>query len=191
MRESKAELTDRLRREGRWEAFKKRREELRANGTPAKQAWYQAAAEFPPPVAQPAATAVPAVDLRALKGKPAVSIVQAAAWAFEQLDCDWVKPADAPSPGAWGRLEWARSSMMARSEFYRTFVAKLVLPPQEEAREAAETAETHMRQLRQRLFGDPEPKEEMDPAEEAAFRERLFGPFRTEGQSAGDGPAAS
>src|SRR3989304_6065914 len=48
MRESKAELTDRLRGEGRFEAFKKRREELKAKGTPAKQAWYEAAAEFPP-----------------------------------------------------------------------------------------------------------------------------------------------
>ncbi len=48
MRESKAELTDRLRREGRWDAFKKRREELKAGGVPAREAWYQAAAEFPP-----------------------------------------------------------------------------------------------------------------------------------------------
>jgi hypothetical protein len=31
-RESKAELTDRLRREGRWEAFKERREQLKAAG---------------------------------------------------------------------------------------------------------------------------------------------------------------
>lgn len=136
MRESKAELTDRLRREGRWEAFKKRREELKAAGTPAKQSWYEAAVEFPPPDAQPVVKATPEVDLQALQGKPAVSVVQAAAWAFEHLDADWIKPADAPSPGAWSLREWARSSMTARSEFYRTFVAKIVLPPQEEARQA-------------------------------------------------------
>jgi hypothetical protein len=36
MRESKAELTDRLRREGRWDEFKKRREELKAQQTVAR-----------------------------------------------------------------------------------------------------------------------------------------------------------
>jgi len=47
-RESKAELTDRLRREGRFEEFKQRREDLKAEGIRAKYAWYQAAVEFPP-----------------------------------------------------------------------------------------------------------------------------------------------
>jgi hypothetical protein len=135
VRESKAELTDRLRREGRFEAFKKRREELKASGVPAPEAWYLAATEFPPPVTQPAAKAS-AADLRALKGKPAVSVVQAAAWAFEHLDADWVTPADAPSAGAWSMREWAKSNMAARTEFYRTFVARIVQPPQEEARQA-------------------------------------------------------
>ncbi len=140
MRESKAELTDRLRREGRWDAFKQRREELKAGGTPAKQAWYEAAAEFPPPV-QSATGEARTVDLEALKGKPAVSVVQVATWAFEQLDCDWILPADAPSPGAWSLREWARSSMAARTEFYRLFVAKVLLPPQEDARQAEKERE--------------------------------------------------
>ena len=47
-RESKCELTDRLRREGRFDEFKKRREELKAAGNEAKDAWFIAAAEFPP-----------------------------------------------------------------------------------------------------------------------------------------------
>ena len=138
MRESKAEVTDRLRREGRWDAFKKRREEVKAGGMAASDAWDVAAAEFAPSDGKPPGEAAPKVDLQALKGKPPVSIVQAAAWAFEQLDCDWTTPADAPSPGAWGMLEWARSSMAARTEFYRTFAAKIVLLPQEEARRADE-----------------------------------------------------
>ena len=138
MRESKAELTDRLRREGCWEAFKKRREELKAGGMAASDAWDVASAEFPSLDTKPVGGAVPTVDLQALKGKPPASIVQAAAWAFEQLDCDWITPADAPSAGAWSLLEWARSSMAARTEFYRMFAARIVLPPQEEARQAAE-----------------------------------------------------
>ena len=64
-RESKAELTDRLRREGRFEAFKKHREELKAQGVPAKEAWWQAATEFPAATEPPAASKVPAVDLSA------------------------------------------------------------------------------------------------------------------------------
>jgi hypothetical protein len=177
MRESKAELTDRLRREGRFEAFKKRREELKAGGTAASDAWDVAAAEFPSLDAKPDPGTVPKADPQALKGKPPVSIVQAAAWAFEQLDCDWITPADAPSPGAWSLREWARSSMSARSEFYRTFVAKLVMPPQEEARQAQEAAEAHHRELEKRLSGDPQPPDPpMSKAEEDARMERLFGP---------------
>ena len=138
MRESKAELTDRLRREGRWEAFKKRREELRVGGTPAKQAWFEAATEFPAVVDRSATPAAPVVDLQVLKGKPPISVVRAALWAFENLDADWITPAEAPTAGAWSLRQWARSGIAARGEFYRTFVAKLVLPSQEKARKAEE-----------------------------------------------------
>ena len=98
MRESKSELTDRLRREGRWDDFKKLREELKAGGMSASDAWNRAAQEFPPP---PAENPVPRSDIRALKGKKPISIMQAAKWVFENLDADWVTPADAPSAGAW------------------------------------------------------------------------------------------
>ena len=42
MRESKSQLMNRLRREGRWGAFKARREELNVGGMPAKDAWVEA-----------------------------------------------------------------------------------------------------------------------------------------------------
>ena len=175
MRESKAELTDRLRRAGRWESFKKRREELKAGGMAASEAWDAAATEFPPPVAQHAASEAPAVDLRALKGKPTVSVVQAATWAFEHLDADWVSPADAPSAGAWSMREWARSSMAARSEFYRTFVAKLVMPPQEEARRTQEEAAARDRRLFREIFGDPKPVSKAEPSTTAVIDRLLVG----------------
>jgi len=172
LRESKAELTDRLRRDGRFEAFKKRREELKANGTPAKQAWYQAATEFPPPapVAPVERGNAPKADLRPLQCKPAIPVVQAAAWASEHLDDDWITPADAPSAGAWSMREWARSNMSARSEFYKTFVAKLVMPPQEAARREKEENDAQHREFMQRVFGhldSPKPVEpQMAEAEE-------------------------
>jgi hypothetical protein len=139
-RESKNELMDRLRREGRWEAFVKRREELKAEGVPAKEAWWQAATEFPPPNGNGSSGSngsAPKPDLSALKGKPAVTIAEAVAWASENLDCDSITPADAPSAGAWSMLQWARSSMAARGEFYRNFVVKFLAAPQE-AKRAAE-----------------------------------------------------
>jgi len=173
MRESKAELTDRLRREGKFDAFKKRREDLKAGGMAAGDAWDVAAEEFPSLDAKPDPGTLPKADRRALKGKLPVSIAQAAARAFEQLDCDWIKPADAPSPGAWGMLEWARSSMTARSEFYRTFVAKLMMPPQEETRKKKETAEAHDRELYKRLFGNLKPDPEADRAAQEALDRTL------------------
>lgn len=153
-KESKAELTDRLRREGRWKPFTQRREELKAQGVPAKEAWWQAAAEFPAPTAPPTASKSPTIDLSALKGKRSVPVAVAAAWAYENLDADWITPADAPSLGAWSMREWARSSPSTRSEFYKTFVAKIVLPPQEQERTKKEKKKDHDRELRQRLFGE-------------------------------------
>ena len=169
---------DRLRREGRFEAFKKRREELRAGGTPAKQAWYEAAVEFPPPVAQPAAKAVHSVDLQALKGKPAVTVAKAAAWAFEHLDADWIKPADAPSAGAWGMREWARSNIAARSEFYRTFVAKIVLPLQEEARQAEEERQKR-RNMKTRVQEDIDRLLGVCPSNDLAPHQRVLSCSKT------------
>jgi len=136
MRESKAELTDRLRREGRWDAFKQRREELKANGTPPKQAWFEAAAEFPPltdstrPQAQN--HTLTKTDFRAIQRKPRIKIGQAIRWAFDHLEGDWVRPRDAPSIGAWSLREWARSSPAARMEFYRLFAAKMSAIPRED-----------------------------------------------------------
>lgn len=144
-RESKAELMDRLRREGRFEAFTNRREGLRAAGTLAKQAWYEAAVEFPPPTVVADAPKPSPVDLEALKGKPTVPIDKAAAWVFDCLDADWITPADAPSPGAWSLLHWARTSNATRSDFYRLFAAKFMPTSQERAmqREAESKSSNH------------------------------------------------
>jgi len=136
MRESKAELTDRLRREGRWDAFKKRREELKAQGVPAKEAWFQAAVEFPAQVEPRQAPAqcrpFTKTDFRAFKRKPCIKIGQAIRWAFDHLEGDWFQPKDAPSIGAWSLREWARSSLANRTEFYRMFASKMSAIPRED-----------------------------------------------------------
>jgi hypothetical protein len=145
-RESKAELTDRLRSEGRWEEFKKRREQLRADGILAKDAWRQAAMEFPPqddPANKNIRTRpITKTDFRAFRKKPEIRIGQALRWAFDHLEADWLRPRDAPSIGAWSIREWARSNPTARMEFYRLFAAKLSSIPSED--------ETTPRQLSKR-----------------------------------------
>ena len=122
MRESKAELTDRLRREGRWDEFKKRREELKAGGVPADQAWEQAATEFPPPVAAGSPSpshSLTREEVRALMDLPPVHSREAITWAFDMIDVDCVEPSDAPSLRAWTMRSWARSSSACRMEFMR------------------------------------------------------------------------
>jgi len=154
MRESKAELTDRLRRKGRFDEFKKRREELRAKGIPAKHAWNEAAVEFGPMTPEIKAKK-PTIDLQPLKGKPSIPIDKAAAWVFEYIDADWMTPADAPSPGAWSLLHWARSSHAGRSEFYKTFVHRLWLIRAAQIQEEQEKAADRERERRRmdQLFG--------------------------------------
>ena len=183
-RESKAELTDRLRREGHWDVFVKRREELKAEGVPAKHAWFEAAVEYPPQNGKPANDSAPKVDLTPLKGKPAVPVLEAATWVFEYLDCDWTMPADAPSAGAWSLLSWARSSMVARMAFYKMFGTKVISPPQEAARKAENNADAHERELEKRLFGELDAESDTEADEE--ILSRLFGELRDQAGN-GDG----
>jgi hypothetical protein len=127
--ESKGELTTRLRQEGRWDAFVKRREQLKAEGARAKDAWEQAAAEFPPvdvPVGAAVVVVVDPVELEALRGKEPVGMLEAVRWVFNFACVPWVKPGDAPSAGAWGLLQWAKRNPASLTEFYRTFAARLL-----------------------------------------------------------------
>lgn len=128
MKESKGALADRLRREGRWDAFVRRREVLKTEGVEAGEAWTIAAAEFPP--ATPADAAQPNLsvsreELEALRSKPRVGFAQAIEWTLDHLDCEWVESSDAPDATSWSLLRWARSSPSARSEFHRSYAGKL------------------------------------------------------------------
>ena len=153
MHESKAELKDRLREDGNWEAFIRCREQLKTEGMAASDAWAAAADEFPAPDHDKLNETSPAVDLRALKDKSPVSVVDAAGWAFEHLDADWIKPADAPSSGAWSLREWARSNLRTRSEFYKMFAGRLVSVPQKVSQQAEDEMTDWDRDLEIRLSG--------------------------------------
>jgi hypothetical protein len=130
-RESKAELTDRLRREGRFDAFKARREAMKGQGMAPKDAWRAAAEEFPPQglarvEAFPGAEDLPAGVLEVLKAKGDCNIAKAIRWVFDAIGDPSIKPTDAPSTGAWSLLAWARSSAATRGQFYAMYLPKLL-----------------------------------------------------------------
>lgn len=63
VKETKGEFTQRLKAEGRWPEFTKRREALKRNGVPASEAWERLRPEFAPLAAsEPVSTVIPAED---------------------------------------------------------------------------------------------------------------------------------
>jgi hypothetical protein len=121
MRESKAELTDRLRREGRFDEFKKRREQLRVEGVPAKDAWQQAATEFPAP-ARPDFAIVPTI-----KWKDAEPNLRRAHDNFDWLlQAIYVKlPKNACNPYVRKLIERIRSDPSVQTEFFRLALKRM------------------------------------------------------------------
>jgi hypothetical protein len=126
MRESKSQLTDRLRREGRFDDFKRRREELKAEGIPAKYAWYQAAVEFPREHLTPAAEPL-------IPWSKAGHIVKAAKddleWLLRALPVQIPPRVAASNPKLHAILLALRSDPALRSQFHSLVLARLAKPP--------------------------------------------------------------
>lgn len=141
MDESKIDLTERLRREGRWpeaSAFKDQVvRELRAKGTKrteaAEHGWEEMARNFPPlpaPEPEPAALGESA-DLDQNDGIGALpewiedgappDLARDIKWVYQQLENRRVRPEQAPSAGAWSLLQWAREY---RSRFFEQLLPK-------------------------------------------------------------------
>ncbi len=64
------------------------------------------------------------LPLSAFGGKSA-SMRKAVEWVFEHLGVR-TKAADAPSPGAWALLQWAKKTSANTQRFYSDFVSKLL-----------------------------------------------------------------
>lgn len=134
LRESKGELTTRLRREGKWESFVRRREQLKTEGVPPSEAWFQAAAEFP------AENPVRAIE-PFIEWEDARASVEAA-----RTDSEWLLaamyvklPPGIGSSALRGMLERMRASPRLLDEFYRVTVNRWA---EREDREAAATPRT-------------------------------------------------
>jgi hypothetical protein len=131
-------------REGRWEEAKKRREELKAGGMTATEAWMVVMKEFgaaggegaPPGEDQPAKKARKKSGGRSssrgfsrevLSTAKRPSLRKGVEWVYDALAIDDVQPEDAPSPGAYELYKWAKTDPGARDIFYKDFV-KALLP---------------------------------------------------------------
>ncbi|MCX7429147.1 MAG: hypothetical protein NTW96_26415 [Planctomycetia bacterium] len=135
MTESKIALTERLRREGRWEEasrFKDTRD-FRAKGLKRSEAgpaaWEAMATAFPPLGTEPGTIpgATPGHDdeidddLIDLAGGQPFDFARDVVWVYGHLDDRAMTPKDAPSAGAWGLLTWARRNL---SRFFETVLPK-------------------------------------------------------------------
>jgi hypothetical protein len=142
MTESKIELTERLRREGRWSEASRFKDtalkEFRAKGMKrdeASDAAWEAMATAYPPLATSGeslpnlANATPddlhgqddeLIDVDALVAKQPYDFARDVAWVYEHLADRNVKPQDAPTVGAWSLLTWARR--------YKNRFFEMVLP---------------------------------------------------------------
>ncbi len=118
MMESKINLTHRLEREGRWDEASRFKDEhiseLRAEGKPRKEAqqaaWEALEKQFPPLEAEPAGSeegAYPA-DLTETGALGSSDFHDDAKWVYQHIAVADVKPEDAPTPGAWALLKWAK-----------------------------------------------------------------------------------
>lgn len=148
--ESKDQFKTRLKNEGRWDEFISYREQLKADGLEAKEAWTQARQKFPSePLAVSLVESVCDDDpvepdggdvcIGDFCGKGPVSARAVVQWVFDNIDVADVKPEDAPSSGAWSFLVRVRTYPDLLKEFYRSIWAKMLPTRSEiEAREKFE-----------------------------------------------------
>ena len=151
MNESKIDVTDRLRREGRWAEASKFKDavvkELRAQGMKkieaVEEAWRRMAEQFPSLKPDSDPRPGPGVDgghptgpqgeppgdggddegvlLDPAEERESPDLVRDTLWAYENLENRQAKPDQAPGPGAWSLLRWAREY---RSRFFEVFLPK-------------------------------------------------------------------
>ena len=162
MSESKIDATDRLRREGRLEAFNLRRDEIRNELRDAgkkrqearDKAWSRAIEEFSPLTDEPK---TPEAEVAVEDDFPdlaidedASDIVADAKWVYHHLSHKSAKAEDAPSAGAWSMLQWARHDP---KQFFQSVAIKLLHQDTANANEEALVAaeEKSIDQLRARL----------------------------------------
>ena len=118
---SSSELADLLKKEGRWDEFKAFRQAAEDRGSSRKQSYTLAAKQFgydlgassPSTSNPPPAEGVPELPSRYAKKEEfsgeGSSLKQDYQWVYDNLAVEDVSPPVAPSSGAWGLLQFART----------------------------------------------------------------------------------
>lgn len=148
MTESKIELTERLRRDGRWSeasrfkdtALRDFRDKGMKRSEASDAAWEAMATAFPPldtgsetipfvtPDGHHGGDADDLIDLDDLAGGRPFDFARDVQLVYQHLGAD-VRPQDAPSAGAWGLLTWARRNP---GRFFETILPKAKSADQDE-----------------------------------------------------------
>ena len=135
MTESKITVTDRLRREGKWEEASlwrdEKRKELRSTGQSRadanEESWQAMIDQFPPlpgsgeDQSPGGYYSIELVDVNSGDFDDQADLVRDTLWAYESLCMKGVEAEDAPSLGAWSLLNWARQN---RNRFFEVLLPK-------------------------------------------------------------------
>ena len=145
-----------LMEKGLWNVFVKRREELKAGGMDAVEAWESAYTEAlsgsVPSVVVMSEDELVVEDKVQKSGAPdfsaegrveqevfgdrSCSITRTVEWVAKQMMVDTPNPAEAPSPESWSMLAWARRSNQNEAQFWGQIWSKMM--PSKQQLEAAE-----------------------------------------------------
>lgn len=145
-----------LMEKGLWNVFVKRREELKAAGMDAVEAWESAYTEAlngsVPSVVVMSEDELVVEDKVRQSGAPdfsaegrveqevfgdrSCSITRTVEWVAKQMMVDTPNPAEAPSPESWSMLAWARRSNQNEAQFWGQIWSKMM--PSKQQLEAAE-----------------------------------------------------
>lgn len=132
--ENSTDAAARLKREGRWEDFSRRKGELEAAGASKKDAHVRALLEFAPlkPIdalpgqVQTDFGAAPPVLGQTTEYKETLSYKDAVSWVFDNMDVDNVNWKTCPSSGAFSMLKMVRENAQMRFEFFKSIMPRLL-----------------------------------------------------------------
>ncbi len=162
-KQQKREFMRRLVDEGRWEDACRRREDLRAGGMTADDAWIQMEKEFPP-VEMPEPTVEDTAEAEAYQAEVkeliartegmTTSILDEMRWALSKAG-ENVRPSEAPSAGAFSMWLWSQCDL---GHFMRHVIPKLLGRDEEQQREKELQRDPGIAEL-ERLVADLEERE--------------------------------
>ena len=137
MNESKIDLTHRLQREDKWkeaslfkdETIKRLRSDGKTRSEAQEAAWEAMEEQFPPCSTKedPSTEVAFLGQFDGVAASTPESYFRDATWAYDRLAISDMEPSDAPSPGAWSLLHWAKQN---QDRFFEQIMPKVLAAKQ-------------------------------------------------------------